>query len=343
MNRASGFNDPVSFVVTTPPGFTATQPAPAGTSSQFYLATAGDAGAGDFEVTVTGSSTTLVQNAKLGVHVGSLLAIGDGGVVEVPVFATSVTVKLWGGAGGAGENGCNFQFDAGGAGGGGGFASAVVPVSGGNYVAVIGGGGGWTPSCEGHGGGGGGYSAFLAGDAGVILVAGGGGGGASVWQNSGGYGLGANGGTGGGVTGSNGLGICLNNCSSTYGGGPDGGGSGLFGGGSGGSLAGGDAINPYLTSGGANGGGNGGTHAGGGGGGYYGGAGGGEYTTTQPYYAGAGGGGCGWNPFDGGTLTSATGMTPPATNDPDYAGGAGAATKNASGNPGRVVIRLPKP
>src|SRR5437879_8192161 len=49
VNRAAGFNDPVSFTVTPPPGFTTTQPAPAGTSSLFYVATNADAGAGDYD------------------------------------------------------------------------------------------------------------------------------------------------------------------------------------------------------------------------------------------------------------------------------------------------------
>jgi len=335
VNRAPNFNDAVTFTLTTPPGVTATQPAPAGSSSLFYVTAPADAGTADLDIVVTGTNGSLVENADLGVHFGSVLPIGDGGAVEVPAFATFVEVKLWGGAGGAGPAGCSFQQDAGAAGGGGGYASATIPVSGGTYYALVGGGGGYDSNCQGGGGGGGGYSGFMAPDGGPILVAGGGGGANSVWQNNGGYSLGNAGGAGGGFSGQAGFGGNA--------GMQDGGGAGYGGGGSGSFLQGGNGGDPSGSAGGANGGGNGGLHAGGGGGGYYGGAGGGEDTTSQPYHSYAGGGGCGWNPFDGGVLTAGNGATPANTADPDYANNAGAAGLYVAGHPGRVVIRLVKP
>jgi hypothetical protein len=341
VNRANGFADPVSFVVTTPPGFTATQPAPAGSSSQFYIATNADAGAGDFDVTVTGSSTSLVQTAKLGVHVGSLLAIGDGGVVTIPSFATFIDVKAWGAGGGSG-NWCVNQMS-GGLGGAGGFAQATVPVQGGaTYLAYVGGGGGFSSGDCSVGGGGGGYSGFLAADGGPLVVAAGGGGGASAWYNGGGNCPTGNGGAGGGASGGAGYGTGSPNYSSTAPGAQDGGGAGTSGGSSGSYLQGGNAAGSGAPAG-TPGGGNGGTHAGGGGGGYYGGAGGGEYTITSPSCGGAGGGGAGYNPFDGGTNITSDSGVPPNASDPDYATNVGTAGTKIAGGPGRVVIRLPKP
>ncbi len=232
VNRAQGFNDAVTFTLTTPPNLTTTQPAPAGATSLFYVTAPADAGAGDYQIGVTGTNGSLVENVSLGVHIGSLLAIEDGGVLTVPSFATSLEVKAWGAGGGAGPGGCNFQFDSGGGGGVGGYASAVVPVAPGVYAVVVGGGGAYNATCEGSGGGGGGYSGLFAIDGGPLLVAGGGGGGSGVWFYQATYGYGGLGGAGGGLFGASGFGTG-DNFTQTLGGGPDGGGAGAGGGASG--------------------------------------------------------------------------------------------------------------
>jgi hypothetical protein len=334
VNRASNFTDAVTFTLTTPPSLTTTQPAPAGNSSLFYVTTPNAANAGDYQIVVTGTNGTLVEDATLAVHVGSLLAIQDGGVT-IP-FETTAEVEAWGAGGGAGPGGCNFQYDSGASGGVGGYASALVPVSPGVYTVVIGTGGSYNATCEANGGGGGGYSGFFTSDGGALLIAGGGGGGSSVWFFQATYGLGELGGAGGGLYGANG--------GYAAGGAPDGGGVGGGGGGSGASLQGGNGAGAVNGTGGTPGGGNGGTHAGGGGGGYFGGAGGGDYPTQYgPDNSSSGGGGAGYAPYDGGILITSDSGAPPNTASPDYANNAGAAGHNAAGSAGHVVIRLTKP
>lgn len=334
VNRSPSFNDPVTFAVSAPPNLTATTPNPATTTSTFFVTA--NSGAGDFVVTVTGTSGTLLQNAVLGVRVGSVIAPDDAGVLVIPAYASSLTIKAWGGAGGGGPD-CTYISTLNGAtGGGGGFAGGVLAVNPGDtYHIAVGAGGAGTSMGSGGGGGGGGYSAFVAGDGGVILLAGGGGGGLAAYcpGSSGTIGLG--GGAGGGITGGTGGGLAPGT-----GGAPDGGGKG--GGANGGALMGGSGGGAGNISGGTPGGGNGSSPqgGGGGGGGYFGGGGG--AAGGGSLNGGGGGGGCGWNTLDGGTLIEAAGAGAANSSDPDYANNAGTSNKGG-GNQGRVVIRLSKP
>ncbi len=333
VSRATGFTDVVTFTITTPPSLTATQPAPAGSTSLFYLS-ASDAGTpGPATVIVTGTSGSSVQKATLDVLVGSVIVV-DGGTFTPPAFATALTVKVWG-AGGASGQDCPSTM--GGNGGGGGFASGTLTVTSGEaFVVLVGTGGVYTSGTCGSGGGGGGYSAVELADGGVVLLAGGGGGGGSgsgATNGNGGAGAGGGGLTGGGPT------QCV-----TSGGTQDAGGAGCFGAAPGTTLQGGEGAGDAGNAGGVPGGGRGSTTSGlsgngGGGGGWFGGAGAG---TTGVVHVG-GGGGSGFNALDGGTLTAATGATAASTSDPDYQSGVGAGGQNASGGPGRIVVRLQKP
>jgi hypothetical protein len=345
VNRAASFSGVVSYIITAPPTLTTTNPAPSGPPSQFYVTAA--SGAGDVTVTVTGTSGSLVETATLGVHIGSILYPDDAGVVVIPSFASSVTVKAWGAAGGGGPDCTGFGPSTGGLGGGGGFASAVLPVSGGETLQVVVGTGGTgiTAAASGNGAGGGGYSGLLTPDGGVVLLAGGGGGGNAAFCTTGEEltnANGPNGGAGGGTSGGNGGGSTFVD---GYGAQPDGGGAAHGSGVAGSYLQGGTGGGAGDIAGGQPNAGNGSSNQGGGGGGsgYFGGGGGGAGNGSAFSPAGAGGGGCGWNAVDGGVLTQASGATPPNTTDPDY-GDAGVGTGSKSnGMPGRVVIRLPKP
>lgn len=333
INRAPLFTAPVDFAVSAPPNLTATTPNPAQTSSTFFVTA--NSGAGDYTVTVTGTSGSLLQNATLGVRVGSILH-PDGGVFVVPAYASSLTVKAWGAAGGGGPDCTYLSTLNGGAGGGGGFASGTLAVNPGDmYLVAVGGGGSGALSVgSGGGGGGGGYSAFLAPDGGVILLAAGGGGGVAAFCPGSSANVGYSGGPGGGTAGGNGG----NGLYYGSGGQPDAGGtvggSALMGGAGGG----GGAI-----VGGVPGGGNGGTPqgGGGGGGGYFGGGGGGAGQGILN--GGGGGGGSGWNTVDGGMLVQASGSTAASSTDPDYGDAGPGMGSKGNGNPGLVVIRLPKP
>ena len=97
----------------------------------------------------------------------------------VPTGITSVTVKAWGAAGGAGAGG---DSDAGGSGAGGGFVQAnltVTPAE--NLTVLVGGGGsGGATGLPPGGGGGGGYSALMRTSTPLVVAGAGGGGGAGA-------------------------------------------------------------------------------------------------------------------------------------------------------------------
>lgn len=336
----NAFGGTVDFTVSPQLGLTVSQPAPAlGNLSTFDLSASGTIAAGNYDIVITGTSGSINQQVHLGVLVGSAVVL-DGGPFTVPSYTTSITAKLWGAGGGTGGY-CG--AGAGAAGGGGGFASATFPVDPGSTFLVDIGKAGGTGSCS--GGGGGGYSALRTPDGGPMILAGGGGGGGSGTCLSSYY-IGFPGGAGGGLAGD---GTSTGNCGAT-GGKQDAGGApfGLCGGASGTAFKGGAGNSGGGLGGGAAGGVPGGGAAGvgaactgyggggGGGGGYYGGGGSGSYYNS---FAAGGAGGSGYNPFDGGTLTSGAGNVPGGANDPDF-GDAGAGYADKAG---RIVVRLGKP
>lgn len=251
---------------------------------------------------------------------------------SVPAGTNSITVKMWGGAGGASDVSSSETSGAGG------YAEATIDVTGQSSVTVYVGGGG-EGSGDGSalggfgygnggtgtgGGGGGGGSAILFGTTPVLVA--GGGGGRSADQGSGGAGGGINGqdGTfsmpGGGAQGGTG-GTVLDVNDATPGGDAPGGNGGNAGGGGG-------------TSGG-----------GGGGGGYAGGGGGGGGITSQE---GGGGGGSGYaNPTycTSSSLIAGDLATPGNASDPDRPAGVaqGTSTTLANGGNGYVLIRYSAP
>ena len=356
--RAASFTDDVSFTIVTPAHVTATV-APdtgnGGTSSSFTVSVDGTAPLGDVVVSVTGQNPTktFVENTSLGIRVGSLFDIGDGGFV-VPSYANALIVKAWGAGGGAGCTTCS--SDAGVSGGGGGFASATVPVSpGASLVAFVGTGGpsGFGAACGSSnyvGGAGGGFTALQVKGGNYLIIAGAGGGASFAFYTT------VTGGAGGGAFGQDGTGECQGS-----------GGTQTQGGAS--SDAGDAGVQPCVTPGasgtlyqggagyndggclapdaGFPGGGRGGfgiIGAGGGGGGYYGGGGAGGNLTY-----GGGGGGSGWLSVDAGALITGNNATAANTSDPDYArcaagaGAGGVAGVGVGGSGGCLVIRLPKP
>ena len=157
--RASGFTDDVSFTITPPGGVTAST-APdtgnGGNSSSFTLTVGSGASMGEADVSVTGQnpSKSSVVTQHLGLRIGSALDVSTG-VVTIPSYATSVTVKAWGAGGGS-----SFTYSGGypSLGGAGGYATFVLTVVGGEQLAArVGTGGGAGPSdFSGAGGGGGG-------------------------------------------------------------------------------------------------------------------------------------------------------------------------------------------
>lgn len=88
--------------------------------------------------------------------IGPFTYLSDG-TFTIPAGVTSVTVKLWGGGGGAGQTGIS--------GGGGGYASKYFSVSVGQIINISVGQGGAAGSCSG-GGGVGGLGTFAAGGSG---------------------------------------------------------------------------------------------------------------------------------------------------------------------------------
>ncbi len=372
VSRAVSFTDDVSFTVTPPAHVTATSPADTGNggnSSSFAISVDNAATNGDISVTVSGQNPakTFVETATLGIHVGSLLDIGDGGFT-LPSYASGIVVKAWG-AGGGGGSGCtDCQASApmaGLAGGGGGFATGTFPLASGTNLSAVAGSGGVGGTWQvvtydyGGGGGGGGFTSIKVNGASTyLLVAGGGGGGVSAPGNTIALTT-AIGGAGGGTTGQDGKGECGGNGGTqTQGGaGCD---AGTWSGGSGAAQQGGSAYSSLDAGahGGNPGGGFGGQAAigtnapgsGGGGGGYFGGGGGGGSGLA----IGSGGGGSGWFNGDAGALMTGSGAAAANTSDPDYAhcaanagvGGAAGASNGGTGgmgNPGCVVVRLAKP
>jgi len=337
VHRASGFTDNINFTVVAPSGVTASTP-PAtgtgGTSSSFTLTFTNGAAAGDSTATVTGSnaSATYVVNAPLGIHVGSLLAIVDGGVV-VPPFASALNVEAWGGGGGSSSNGSLVS-----SGGAGGYAKATIPVTPGEtLVAKVGTGGVGNLS---YGAGGGGYTALCPTTGTCLLIAGGGGGGGGGGDMGPSIG---SGGAGGGVVG--GAGGPSATCTNGAGGGTQsaGGTAGAcnYVGSPGSSLQGGAGVGSAYAAGGVPGGGSGGeSGGGGGGGGYFGGAGG---SWDGANGAGGGGGGSGYSSVDGGTLVAGNGAVPPTVDPRCPAGTAVGGTHEADGGNGCLLIELPKP
>jgi hypothetical protein len=355
--RAASFSDDVMFTITSPTELTATTPpntGAGGTSSSFTLSVPQNATLGDFSVLLAAQNPTktFTANASLGVHIGSLVTLTDGGFT-VPSYAHAIVVKAWGAGGGGAAcvgNGCTLG-DAGGFGGAGGYVQATVDVTPGTALAVLagtgGGGGAYAGADPCAAGGGGGFSGVRIQNGSYLVVAGGGGGGAA-------YSLfGTAGGAGGGTTGQDGYG------SATCGGGT--GGTQFDGGatpsscnnpkGQGTAFQGGAGfVNSGTCTGtqGAPGGGPGGDDlgGGGGGGGYWGGGGGGENS--------GGGGGSGWFAGDAGKLLTGNRWLPVQTSDPDFAlctagAASGGSTPTAgssaggSGGPGCVVVRFAKP
>lgn len=242
----------------------------------------------------------------------------------VPANCNTMTVKVWGAAGGGGAN----DGQIGGSGGGGAYVTSTLSVTPGeNLTLVVGGGGGagaqgtntggglagfgggaiggnaGATGFSGGGGGGGGASRILRGATELTVAAGGAGGGGA--GNGGGGGAGGAGGVNGtGASGAAGVSGASGNTSGTAGGdrgAPDGGGGG------------------------------------GGGGGRNGGTGGAAANAD----AGGGGGGGGASFLGGGigTITNGAGTTPGNTTDADYVAtiGVGGGNTTAGGN-GRIVI-----
>jgi hypothetical protein len=271
---------------------------------------------------------------------------------NVPIGVTSVTVKMWGAAGG-GSNAESRQF----AGGPGGFSQATIDVRQIPVLHVLVGQGGvqtstsdtigtWpgvmtntnsgkcgrrTNYTAGYGGG---RSEVMTPEGVPLVVAGGGGGAAGTGGSSD---VSTSGGGGGGLIGANGWYSYNGGGGAGQGGTQSSGGMPSLGAYAGGPKAGGfrfggyaagffDADSANYNS------------MGGGGDGYYGGGAGGAHC--------GGGGGSGYihpnyctNGFTVGTSqTGASPTTPPLLNDSYYNGSAGKSATNAAGNPGYVVI-----
>ena len=254
---------------------------------------------------------------------------------NVPAGVTSISVKMWGAAGGSSDNSSTATSGAGG------YAEATVDVTGQSTVTVYVGGGGSgagagaasTPGGWGYGSGGAGQGGGAGGGGSAItfsttpvLVAGGGGGrSADDWDGGAGGGTNGQDGDGGstdgiggfGATGATGGGADLeDNADATAGGNAPGGNGGEAGGGAG-------------TAGGA-----------GGGGGYAGGGGGGGGSESTE---GGGGGGSGYSNgtyCTSVTLTAGSGPTPGNSSDTDRPAGIaeGTSTTSADGGDGYVII-----
>jgi hypothetical protein len=278
---------------------------------------------------VVGSGSGVVSNANVtGVRIACAQEAifgftGSDQSFVVPAGVTSLTVKLWGAAGGS----------SGAVAGGGGFVTnSALPVTPGeSLVVVVGGGGsiqiGANPETYGGGGAGssqpmyawtgagGGRSAIRDPNVGDIITAGGGGGtGYSGQTGAGGNGCGGAAGAGGDASGP-----AAGQGGQTSSGGAGGSQNASAPGQSGALYQGGDGANQWQNL----------NVGAGGGGGYYGGGGGGGTDGSQ---SGAGGGGSCYGPS--GTTFDGTG----GTTDPDWQENAGRPGSGA-GNPGLVVIR----
>ncbi len=347
--RAAGFADAIALAVSGGVG-TISTPAPIGqgnvSSSLTISIDPSTTARGDFTFAITGSSGAFTGQTTFILHIGSLLAPDDAGVVVVPQGAHAIVVKAWGAGGGCGSYGATGSCASGASfGGGGGYASAIFDLVGGTSFVVVPATGGASSNVSFAGGAGGGFSGVRAG-ADWILIAGGGGGGGGAFATG-------NGGSGGGNIGHAGSGKCAGS-----GGTETSGGAGECSDASvlGTALRGGDGQDEKTTPasiGGLPGGGAGGTGgfgsgAGGGGGGWFGGGGGTIYDCEDN----SGGGGSG-HVSDAGrdaTFVTTDAATPIAANDTDtdYASGSAIgcnvfSKKGTGGSPGRVVVRLVKP
>ncbi len=342
VTRGASFTDAIDFAITTPLGITATGAASTGTGGTSSGFTVTDVSAldGDAKIIITAADSNvtlnLVHQVTLGVRVGSLLDVSDGGLL-VPDYATGLIATAWGAGGGSAIDDDSQAAN----GGGGGFASATLAVTPGAFFIVsVGTGGSGLHTQDGAGGGG--YSAICPPSGACLLIAGGGGG-AGAGSNTT---IGGAGGAGGGASGADGE--PSTTCGTTSTGGTQSAGgtaaSCAITGVDGVSLQGGAGAGTGTAQnfGGVPGGGNGGNGAAGGGGGGYFGGGGGSWDNTDG--AGGGGGGSGYVSADGGTLTAGSGINPGATPDatcPGNAGGGG--TNGEAGGPGCVVVHLAKP
>ncbi len=296
---------------------------------------------------------------------GSTIVSTQGSVsYKVPMDASSITVKMWGGGGGSAGSYAGYP---GGAGGGGGYVASTLSVTPGETLTLyVGGGGGPGTTCSGFfcgggltGGGGGGYSSIFRGGTPLLIAAGGGGGGGAMNTIGGGGAGGAGGGTtgvsgspnvagqtngGGGGTQSAGGAGGVGNCNGAAGSSLTGGGGGQY---VGGCNTGGNA------NGGGGGGGAGGTgftgagNGGGGGGGYYGGGGGAQGNSTGNTAGGGGGGGSSYTTGSSVTNSAGSGTSPGNSSDTDRGtAGQGGASVNANsdgtaGTNGLIIISTP--
>lgn len=255
----------------------------------------------------------------------------------VPSGVHAIEVKAWGGAGASGTSG-------GVPGGPGGFTHAFIAVTPGEYLTVVVGGGGLATGPGGYGGGGnGGQNTYSGGGGGgmsgvrrgatPLALAGGGGGACN-------QGSGSSGGAGGGAVG--GVGILGNAVVNNVSGG---GGTQVSGGGPGGPPGDPTAVGlagSHLA--GANGISHGGAFSGAGGGGWYGGGSGSGNGSGSDCAGGGGGSGYVSGPGVAGNTSTSTSqglsgpLTPPATDDADYAGAAGQSNGASDGQPGLVVL-----
>jgi hypothetical protein len=242
----------------------------------------------------------------------------------VPPGVTTLTVTMWGAAGGS----SSVPWAYGAVGGGGGFVNGIFDVTPGQTILVIVGGGGATnqqtrdaPAAYGGGGAGnaaGGGRSAISMDGGKTDFATAGGGGGGVGNGNGGAG------NGGGGGGGDGAGSWAGKGGSASAGGA--GGVGKTGSGTDGTAAQGGTMCASPNCGGG---------AGGGGGLFGGGGGGGSYGSG----VGAGGGGSNFaDNLSSATSLTATGPTPPKAGTLLYYQGIGQANVGASGGNGRVVI-----
>lgn len=330
------------------------------------IPTAGTDSTFSFTVSATTANATSTRNFSITVYGLQTVTYSYTGLTQTfsrPSGLQTITVKLWGAAGGSGQTGSATKC-----GGAGGFVSGTLTVTSISTLAIVVGKGGTVGSGGSQpysGGSGGGYAGIFNTSVSFgnhIAIAGGGGGGGGTSSGEGGFG-----GAGGGFTAGNGQddtrivistggkggNQAVGGAAGTdaYGAGDQAAGSALLGGqGSGSQNGGSTAQTPFPTpkiespqygGGGVGGRSNTGNWAGGGGGaGYYGGGGG-----AQGYSGGGGGG----SSYQGGLTTvitnaqGATGATSPAASggsgDSDYVAGIGQGTNNATGGNAYVVIK----
>ena len=322
VTRIDGFTGAINVTVNGLPANVSASPLQiTGVGGSINMGSNG-AQAGEYDVTVVGTSGAQVSTAPLHVHVGGRFQVlTANGTVKIPPGNPKILVKLWGGGGGGGKG------TSAGTGGGGGYAEDTLDVTAGEILDVDVGTGG-KPSNNG-GAGGGGYSAVRRGVT-ILVQAGGGGGG------SGGCGstlFGGAGGAGGGAAGQNGSPGGMTG--STAAGGTQTGGQALNQGGN----AGNDG--PAGLPGGGMGEGNP-CGGGGGGGGKWGGQEGTNGINFGNNTKGGGGGGGGSALFgaQGKAITGAGAMAGNAV-DPECQNAGAGGTLGLAGSDGKVVVYLP--